>query len=371
MQTLIRDPILIRLLFSLGILITFTISKHFLSTLLLKGLTKIKIHQKHLEAQSLEKLNKPLYQLLTIASIYLALVISPFVYFHQPAEQTLTLGSFELTLSVLSIKLINKLFGALFVGVTTKLIYDLEHLYEKYLLNLNTKLNLTDNTIFIQYLLRIVEFTTITLGAAICLVILIPNFSGIVTGVGIGGVAIAYVAKDSLASMFSGMILLLDKPFIIGDWIAFDGIEGIVEDISFRSTRIRSFDQGLIVIPNNTIGNANIINWSRMKKRRVIFNLGLSYHTPSDAIDTFMTTLKTYLKNHEQIETDSVLVNFTNLGDYTLDIQIIYYSLVTDLASYLHLKESVNLEILNLCSQQNLDIAFPTQTLEVHQIQKN
>lgn len=362
-QTLIHDPIYIRLILALIILAIFTIGKRFIKTLVIKGLSKIKIKQVSIAPSQYQRLQKPLGYFLAVLGIYLTLLASPFVYFSSPSEQVLTIGELSMRLSVIPDDILHRIFPALLILLATWLVYEIEYLYENFFMELNTKLSLIDNTVFIRYISRIINFVSLTIGIAISLVVLIPGFSGIVTGVGIGGVAIAYVAKDSLASMLSGVLLLLDKPFVIGDWITVSDIDGIVEDISFRSTRIRTFDQSLVVMPNNAIGNANITNWSRMKKRRVSFELGVSYDTTEVQMNLLTQKIKHYLSDHPGIENDTPLVHFTSLGDYTLNIQIIFYSLKTDLPSYMALKEEVNLALLHFCQEVQVEIAFPTQTI--------
>ena len=243
-QTLIHEPIYIRLILALIILVIFTIGKRSFSALLIKGLSKIKIKKVSIEPSQYQRLKKPLGYFLAILGIYLALLVSPFVYFNPkvPLEQVLKIGELKIRLSIIPQSILHRIFSAILIALATWLIYEIEYIYENFFMELNTKLALIDNTVFIRYISRIINFVTLALGIAIFLVILIPGFSGIVTGVGIGGVAIAYVAKDSLASMLSGILLLLDKPFVIGDWITVCDIDGIVEDIIFRSTLIRTFD---------------------------------------------------------------------------------------------------------------------------------
>lgn len=363
LKDLINDPIALRLLLSLVILLITLFVKRLISQVVIKSLSKIKIHKFSLDTRLFDCLQKPINYILLLTGIYIALAASPFVYYKASTEQLFTLGDLTIAISVISIKLVNKLYLALFAAIVTWIVYDLEHLYEQFFTELNEKHALIDNTLFIRYLSKILRFITVAIGIAIVLTILVPNLSGIITGVGIGGVAVAFVSKDSLASIFSGMILLLDKPFVIGDWIAIDSIEGIVEDISFRSTRIRTFSQGLVVAPNSTIGNATIINWSRMEKRRVSFELGVSYDTSNEQILTCTHQLKHLIAQHPEIETDTVLVRFSSLGDYSLKIQITYYTLKTDLASHLEVKEAINLKILELCEANRISIAFPTQTI--------
>lgn len=362
-KDLINDPLALRLLLSLVILLITLFVKRLISQVVIKSLSKIKIHKFSLDTRLFDCLQKPINYILLLTGIYIALAASPFVYYNASTEQLLTLGDLNIAISVISIKFVNKLYAALFVAIVTWIVYDLEHLYEQFFTELNEKHSLIDNTLFIRYLSKILRFITLAIGIAVVLTILVPNLSGIVTGVGIGGVAVAFVSKDSLASIFSGMILLLDKPFVIGDWIAIDSIEGIVEDINFRSTRIRTFSQGLVVFPNSTIGNATIINWSRMEKRRVSFELGVSYDTSNEQILACTHQLKDLIAQHPEIETDTVLVRFSSLGEYSLKIQITYYTLKTDLTSHLEIKEAINLKILEICEANHISIAFPTQTI--------
>lgn len=363
MQFLIHDPVLLRLLLALIILLITVFGKRILSKTLIMFVSKIKVNKLTLDFSLFDCLQKPVNYLLLATGIFLAFAASPFVYYKMTSEQILTIGDFKIVLSLISINFIAKIYKVALVGIITWAIYELELLYEQFFTDLNEKHALIDNTVFIRYISKIIRFATIGLGVAIALVTLNPSIGKIATGVGIGGVAVAFVSKDSLSSIFSGMILLLDKPFVIGDWVNIGDIDGVVEDISFRSTRIRTFSQSLVVMPNNTISNANIVNWSRMEKRRVSFELGVSYSTTEKQIQQCIDEIKDLITRHPDIESDTVLVHFTSFGDYSLNIQIIYYTLKTDLSSYLTIKEAVNLEILSLCNRYQVEIAFPTQTI--------
>lgn len=362
-QFLKSDPISIRLLFSLLVLFMMLVARRFLSKWVIKALSHISFNKVRLDLSTLSTLQKPINHFLYATGIYIAFAVSPFVYYTNSAEQTFLIGTYQVKLSIIPLAFFTKLYLGIIVGTVTWIIYRLEYLYEQFFTDLNAKLSLIDNTVFIRYLSRIINFITLAIGFAVMLTILIPDLSRLVTGVGIGGAAVALVAKDSLASIFSGIFLLLDKPFVISDWISIDDIEGIVEDISFRSTRIRTFSQGLVIIPNNTINNANITNWSRMEKRRVVFELGVSYDTPPEQIRLCTHEIQCALSLIEGVEKGTSNVHFTNFGDYSLNIQIIYYTTATQLADYLAIREQVNLKILELCSTHHIEIAFPTQTI--------
>ena len=366
-QSFAHDPIIVRLLFALLILFIMLVAKRFLSQWVIQGLSHIKFHKVRLDISAFNGLQKPINYLILVTGITFALMASPFVFSTGSPEQILHLGGLSIKLSFISLDLITKLYLATVSGIVTWVVYELENLYEQFFTELNEKLSLIDNTVFIRYLSRILNFITWAIGLSVMLTILVPDLSKLVTGVGIGGAAVALVAKDSLAGIISGMFLLLDKPFVIGDWVSMGDIEGIIEDISFRSTRIRTFSQGLVIIPNNTISNANITNWSRMEKRRVAFELGVSYDTTPEQMNICTTKIRELLATFEAIEKNTAVVHFTNFGDYSLNIQIIYYTYSTQLADYLTIQEQVNLKLIEICEQNQIEIAFPTQTIYCHQ----
>ena len=364
-STIIKDPFYIRLIIAVLVLFIFVVAKRILSKFVIKCLSNIRIKEKKLDIGVFDRLQKPFSYLFLFTGLYIALAISPFVYYQMPNEQVLMLGELAIPISFVAQSTLSKYYSVIIIGIITWAIYDLEHIYEQMFSTFNMRVALIDNTLFIRYMSRIIRFITVSIGVVLILLILVPHLSTIITGVGIGGAAIAIISKDSLANIFSGMILLLDKPFVIGDWVELSTTEGIVEDISFRSTRIRTFTQGLVVIPNSTIGNANIINWSRMSKRRVKFNLGVAYATSTMQLKACTTAIKAYLEKQPDIEPETALVTFENFGDYALNIQIIYYVLKTDYPSYLTVKENINLELLGICEHLGISIAFPTQTIMV------
>ena len=163
----------------------------------------------------------------------------------------------------------------------------------------------------------------------------------------------------------SGIVLMIDKPFVIGDWLEIGTIEGIIEDVSFRSTRIRTFTQGLVVVPNATLSNDNIINWSLMPKRRVLFELGVSYDTTEQQLTYIVEAIKKILASDEDIEKDTSIVAFDHFGDYALQIRIMYFTLKVSLAEYAEIKERINLQLLQLAEQHQITIAFPTQEIRL------
>ncbi|NSW92294.1 MAG: mechanosensitive ion channel family protein [Firmicutes bacterium] len=191
------------------------------------------------------------------------------------------------------------------------------------------------------------------------------NIAGLLTGLGIGGLAFALAAKDTVANMFGSLTIMLDRPFKVGDWIMTPKVEGTVEDIGFRSTKIRTFEQSVVTIPNSVISDDTITNWSRMGKRRVKFILGITYDTNIEKMEECLKRLRAMLKSHADVHPDVIYVNFYNFGDSALEILIYYFTKATDYQSYLNVKEDVNLKIMGILDELGLSVAFPSRSIYI------
>ena len=310
-------------------------------------------------------LERPIDFLWLIIGTQLALLSSPFVKFTTITQPELVLGDFSLRFDIIPADFLNKVFGIFVIIGLTWIGFNFVDVYEKLLLRMGTRFTLLDNALIIRFTAKLIKFTVVVVGVCCTVAFLIP-IGSILTSVGILGAAITFIAKDTLTNIMSGVVLMIDSPFTIGDWIALSDIEGIVEDVSFRSTRIRTFEQGLIVIPNATLANDNILNWSTMPKRRHRFELGVSYNTSKDTMEAFVAAIKEALPTIESIEQESLLIYFDSFGDYSLNIIIQYFTTHTDLMGYTAIKEEVNLKLMELASQYSVEIAFPTQTLYVN-----
>ncbi|HPZ91400.1 MAG TPA: mechanosensitive ion channel family protein, partial [Bacillota bacterium] len=141
------------------------------------------------------------------------------------------------------------------------------------------------------------------------------DITGFVAGLGIGGLAFALAAQDTIANVFGGIVILTEKPFTIGDWIVSGDVEGTVEDITFRSTKVRTFAHALITMPNSILAKQPITNWSRMGKRRVSFNLRVRYSTPRDVLQRCLDRIRELLANHDQVHPDTIFVNLDKFGE--------------------------------------------------------
>ncbi len=193
------------------------------------------------------------------------------------------------------------------------------------------------------------------------------SISGLLASLGLGGLAVALAAKDSLSNIFGSIMILLDRPFSIGDWIKAGDMEGTVEEIGFRSTRIRTFAKTLITVPNSSLMNMSIDNFSLMPKRRIKLTVGVTYDTSPTQMRQAVAEIKQLLREHPAIDQDFFLVNFTDFGASSLDIMVYCFTSSTVWAEYLDAREDVCLKIMDRLENLGLEIAFPSRTLYLHQ----
>lgn len=183
------------------------------------------------------------------------------------------------------------------------------------------------------------------------------EIAGILTGLGLGGLAFALAAKDTAANLFGSVTIMADRPFTIGDWIETPHVEGVVEEMGFRSTRVRTFAQALVTIPNATMSNDTITNWSRMGKRRITFRLGLAYDTFPEQIEEFVQRVRAILEKHEGVHPQTILVYFDRLSEDALEIFFYFFTKTTAWKDFLEIQQDINLRILEVLHDMQLCVA--------------
>ena len=187
--------------------------------------------------------------------------------------------------------------------------------------------------------------------------------TGVLASLGIGGLAFALAAKDTVSNIFGSLMIIFDRPFHIGDWIKAGDMEGTVEEIGFRSTKIRTFAKTLISVPNNVIANMALDNFSRMPKRRIRLNIGVTYDSSPTQMREVVSRIREMLKNHPAIDQEFFLVNFTDFGASSLDIMVYCFTTTTVWGEYLDAREDVCLKIMDIVEELGLEIAFPSTTV--------
>ncbi|MFC1708385.1 mechanosensitive ion channel domain-containing protein, partial [Planctomycetota bacterium] len=185
----------------------------------------------------------------------------------------------------------------------------------------------------------------------------------LLAGFSIGGIAFALASQDTLQNFFGSVMIFVDRPFQVGDWIQVAGLEGTVEEVGFRSTRVRTFAKTLITVPNSKVAHEAINNYSRMPKRRVVQHIGLGYNTEPARVDAVVNAFRMILKEDDRVDQQFWLVNFTEFGDSALNVMVYYFTKTTVWAEFLQTKQDIALKFMRALEILGVEIAFPTRTL--------
>ncbi|PWW30169.1 MscS family membrane protein [Cytobacillus oceanisediminis] len=294
------------------------------------------------------------------------------IAFEKPVRLLFVIIGLQLALKFFPYDLIadnreTQIFRTLFVLLITWGLFNLSSTITIIFPRLMNKLDIDVDRIVIPFITKIAKLIIVVLGITIIAEEWNYNINGFIAGLGLGGLAFALAAKETVSNFFGGVVIVTEKPFTIGDWIKTPSVEGTVEDITFRSTKIRTFAQALVTVPNSTLANEPIINWSKMGKRQIAFHLGVTYTTPKLKLEKLVRRIEQMLIDHKDIHNDTILVKFDRFNDSSLDIYLYFFTTVTTFAEYLNIKEDVNFRIMDLLEEEGVEVAFPTRTLIVQQ----
>ena len=195
------------------------------------------------------------------------------------------------------------------------------------------------------------------------------NISSLIAGLGVGGVAIAFAAQDTIANIFGAVMIFVDRPFKVGDAVSLEGYEGAIETIGLRSTRVRTWDGTLVIIPNKTVAATNITNLAARPTRRTNFTIGLVYDTPTEKLERALAILRDVMATHPS--TAESRAYFNRFGDFSLNILVQHWCNVMDYEIYLRSMEEMNLAIKSRFEEEGIEFAFPTQTIQMKVVQDN
>lgn len=192
------------------------------------------------------------------------------------------------------------------------------------------------------------------------------NVNTIIASLGIGGMALAFASQDTIANFFGSVSIIIDRPFIVGDWVKTSECEGNVEAIGFRSTRIRTFSKTLVSIPNSTLAKESVENFSKMPVRKVTQTIGLTYSTTTEQMEKTLADLREAILEVEGVDrANGVLAEFVEFGPSSLDINLIYYTKRIDFAYFSATKRRVNLAIMRVVDKNGLSFAFPSTSVYI------
>jgi len=191
------------------------------------------------------------------------------------------------------------------------------------------------------------------------------NVTGFVATLGVGGLVLAFAAKDSVENLFGSVMVLVEKPFKIGDWIRVADVDGEVEEIRLRSTRIRTFEDSVIVLPNSILLTKGIENFGMRRYRRLRTTIGVTYDTPPDKLDQFTNRIREMLFSHPHIWNEKRLVYFNDFAASSLNILVYCFIMATNWQEELEIRNEILLQIIRIADEMEVEFAFPTQVVRV------
>jgi len=191
------------------------------------------------------------------------------------------------------------------------------------------------------------------------------DVGSLLAGVSLGGLAFTLAARDTVANLFGSISVFADQPFQVGDWVVIEGHEGVVEEVGMRSTRIRTFYDSVIAIPNSVVANAAVDNYGQRRYRRCLVTLGLTYSTTPEQMQAFVEGVRAILKANPKVRQDSYEVHFKDFGSSALEVMLYFFFKVDSYSDEMKQRQNVFLEVMRLADAIGVSFAFPTQTLHL------
>jgi len=189
------------------------------------------------------------------------------------------------------------------------------------------------------------------------------NITTLVAGLGVGGIAVALATQNVLSDLFASLSIVLDKPFVVGDFIVVDDLRGNVERVGVKTTRVRSLDGELLIISNADLLKSRIHNYRQMAERRVLFTVGILYQTPQEKVGRVTQWLREAIEAQDGTRFDRA--HFKEYGDSALVFEVVYYVLTRDYNTFMDVQQAINLAIFARFAREGVDFAYPTRTLYI------
>jgi MscS family membrane protein len=356
----IKSYILFGLILFLGLLLKRVISR-LLSKILYKLFGRFGDQTDPLVFVSL--LIRPIELLLSLVVVYTAINQLNFplneVIFNRKITIDKVVSNYEITV----IQVIDKIFLFLFIlslfWIALRIIDFVAHVYMH-------KASLTESKSddqMVPFVKELLKILTIIFGVFVVMgAVFSLNVATIIAGLGIGGIAVALAAQDTLQNLLGSFTIFADKPFVVGDLVKVDKYEGIVEKVGFRSTLLRTLDKTLVIIPNKKMTDSPLENLTLRNLRRMKFSLGLKYDTPAATMVKISKEIEEYVNNHPATSNDT-LATFDSFGESALNLQILYFIEVVDYTEYMHVREEINYRIMQIVTENGAGFAFPSQTV--------
>ena len=331
------------------IVIALLMFRHFITNIVIKLIKKV-IEKYSLKNISLiiDSIEKPLLYFFTYTVSYVALLVFPF--------------------NVSIFLFINSVYRALIIITASQCLIRIVNAYSELLSNSyiqeikDGKTQMT-KTVFPVVSKLIKAIIVVIAVVAIAVEFNFKQLSSVLAGLGIGGAALALASQDLIKNFFGGFVILTDKSFNVGDWIKVDSFDGTVEELGLRSTKIRTIEKEIVIIPNSRFADREVINYSNRENRRVSFLLGVVYGTSSEKIKNIIHKIKNMLESNPKVKEDSVLVKFSDFGSSSLNIVVQYLTNTANYNDYMEIKNDINFKIIDIFNQEGVEFAYPSMSI--------
>jgi len=230
---------------------------------------------------------------------------------------------------------------------------------------ISKKIGIDESSMLIPFLSKTLRFVVVVLIVTIVGSEWGFSINGVVAGMGLGSLAIALAAKDTLGNILGGIVIILEKPFSRGDWILTPTTEGVVEDITFRSSKIRTFADALVTVPNSLLADQPITNWSKMGKRRITYTLDVALDTDRERLAAAVKRIEANLRSNDHIHPGTIFVKFHEFKQSSLGIFLYFFSVSTNWGEYLTVRQETNLMIMEVLEAEGVNLAYPGQRVFV------
>ncbi len=337
------DPLIEQIIVSIGLFVIFIIIGWIIYLIIEKYFTSwAKKTKTNLDDEILKNIKKPIYFFVVIIGIYSVLEILTFL---DPYDN-----------------IISYIFIILEILLITYIITRVVNVIVAWYSEKRSKQRMSEHILFV--LKRIINLIIYIFAFLIILYVLKIDLSGVVVGLGVGGIAIAFALQEVLSDAFSAFSIYFDKPFEIGDYIVFGDYSGTVRKIGMKSTRVKLLQGEELIISNKQLTSSSVRNFKKMKQRRVYFSFGVTYDTPTLKLKKIPMIIKNIINSDKLKYVDKLdRVNFTEFGDFSLKFEVVYYIKSKDYSIYCDTQQSINLSIKEAFENEGIEMAFPTQTI--------
>ena len=337
---------IVKSIFIVAALIMF---RHFITNIIIKLIKKVteKYNLKNI-AIIIDSTEKPLLNFFTYSAIYLALLVFPFNAFIFIFINRVYRTCIIITVTQCLLRIVNAysdLLGSSYINEAK---------------NGKAQISKTMFPVLSKLLKAIIVIIAVV---TIAVEFNFKQLSSILAGLGIGGAALALASQDLIKNFFGGFVILTDKSFSVGDWIKVDSFEGTVEELGLRSTKIRTIEKEIVIVPNSRFADREVINYSLRENRRVNFTLGVVYGTPPEKIKSVIEKIESMLEFHPRVKEDSYLVKFSNFGASSLDIVVQYLTNTASYNEFMEIKNDINFKIIDIFKDEEVEFAFPSMSV--------